>query len=265
MPNFESVNAPINVMGVGRSGSSLLLAAVAGAYGYQNCGETMQAILGTYFGFSSGQSHDRDGGPLSHEDLARTAVHAAIVAAMPSSKPGWVQKLAGIPKLMVLDSKIEKADRDYGGAYAFPYSWYWEVLANLFPAGKNILCIRNPVDICSSRQSMSAWAPRDVWLDVCLLAKIMLYPAARVDAVFDLDHYQADPDAMVGELSAALSFDVAPGFVANGGHNFSADPNHDYSGGYGRQKDRDATLAKINPTADELALLEQFRERYRPR
>jgi hypothetical protein len=184
---------------------------------------------------------------------------------MPSSKPGWVQKLAGIPKLVVLGSKVERVDRDYGGKYEFPYAWYWRVLADLFPDGRSILCIRNPVDICSSRLSKSGWEPREVWHDACLLAKIMLHPAARVDAVFDLDFYQSNPDAMVTTLSAALEYDVAPGFATSASHNFSADPNHDYSGGFGRQKERDATLAKINPTDEEFELLERFRDRFRPR
>jgi hypothetical protein len=228
MPTHETVDSPINVMGIGRSGTTLLCSAVSLARAYQNCGETSDAIFAAYAGFSRGFTDQRIGGQIPHSELAVAAVRAALVAVMPTETAGWVQKVAGIPKLIEWKHLIDDDDRRYGGSRLFPYNWYWRVLAETFPNSVNILCIRNPYDVSASRLSMSGWSARGTWNDYCLMAKIFLHPKAKVHAVFDLDRYHTAPQQMVDELSAALGIDLALGFQLARRYIFARDPNHTY-------------------------------------
>jgi hypothetical protein len=262
MPNAANVEAPINVLGIGRSGTTMLCAAIASALKFQNCAETATAVFATYAAHLQGLSDDRTGGGTANSILAIGAVRGALIGAMPTDKSGWVQKVAGIPKNLRWEDVITPTDREYGGDFAFPYTWYWTVLERCFPRSINILSARNPLDIVASRQSMSGWQPKETWRDFLLMSKMMLHPRARVDAVFSLNRYHESAEAEIARFDASVPFHVRHGFEFKPGHVFAPDRQHDYRGKFGRQDAHAQVLRDLQPSDEEKTLVRAFEQRF---
>jgi hypothetical protein len=231
IPSLANINRPISVLGIGRSGTTLLCAALADSMGFQNCGETGDAVFTTALGFQWGLSDDNERSDQSRANLISQAVGGALCSALPSGKPGWVQKLAGLPKLTALGwgNVMTLADIDHGGAHQFPYEWYWSIANNCFPDSVNILCLRDPLEVISSRHSMMGWDYLDVWHDVCLSAKVNTHLEARIHSVFDLSLFQRNRSGAVGKLLEGLDGIEAIDFDVYAKNIFAPDPNFDYT------------------------------------
>jgi len=127
MPNHANVAGPINIHGIGRSGTTLLQNILASSGFIQTCNETAGAVFSCYRG---GQllnpSVDKEAtGRPGDAAVAVKAVHAALVATLPSQKPCWCQKVGGIPNWVVWENLIRESDLDYAAEpFCFPYEWY---------------------------------------------------------------------------------------------------------------------------------------------
>ena len=204
MPNLQNVAGPINIHGFGRSGTTLLQN-IFDVTGYiQCCGETNGFVFCCYRG---GQvlsaPHDKQA-PGSTETVAARALHAALCAAMPSDKPSWCQKLGGIPNQVVFETLIGPADRRYAALpYAFPYAWFWRVLANAFPQS-SVLMLRDWRDVVISRSRFSGYRPEDVAHDLAVYYNVMAHPESRIDQVIRLEALVAAPEATLAGLFGQL-------------------------------------------------------------
>jgi len=211
MPNAENVAAPINIHGFGRSGTTLLQN-VLGATGFiQVCNETAGLVFSCYRGgelLLPSDDKEAPGGP-GEPLLAVRALHAALCATLPSRKPTWCQKLGGIPNGVVW-SMIDAVDRQYAAEpYPFPYGWYWQVLTNAFPHGRDLLILRDWRDVIASRVRFSGHAAEDVAADVAIYFNLMAHPANRIEHVIRYESLVASPapvlSALFGSLGLAYS------------------------------------------------------------
>ena len=164
MPNATNVISPINIHGIGRSGTTLIQN-VMGRTGFiQTCNEMAPFVLGAFRSAQLGvPSTDKEvHGCAGDTGLAVRAVHAGMCSVCPSSKPAWSQKLGGIPNQIVW-SMITPADRDFAAKpYPFPYQWVWDAIAAMFPLSKDILMLRDYRDILISGTKFFGHPPADL-------------------------------------------------------------------------------------------------------
>jgi hypothetical protein len=169
MPNYKNIIHPVNIFGVGRSGTTLLSALISSTNTIQNCNETFGIIMGTWSGaLASEFSDDKIAVGVAKELYAVKSVHGALINSMPSNKESWVQKIAGIPNNFVWDTFISEKDKqDFQGySYVMPASMIISALQQAFPFALNILIARNPLEIAMSRSNYSGWDRSDILSDI---------------------------------------------------------------------------------------------------
>jgi hypothetical protein len=207
MPNPENISAPINIHGIGRSGTTLLQNIIGATDHLQVCNETPGLIFAPYRGgeLTSG-STDRDTAPASG---AVAAVHAVLCAVLPSGKRRWCQKLGGIPNFITWDM-IDDDDRHYATEpYPFPYTWYWRVLRESFPDSADVLILRDYRDVIISRHQHSGWKPSDIASDVAIYFNLLAHPAAKIDHLVQYEEFVVDPKGTADRLLARLGLESA--------------------------------------------------------
>ena len=204
MPNHRNIAAPINVHGIGRSGTTLLQNILGATGEVQVCNETAGLVFCCYRGaeVSSG-SDDRDVSAFS-ADIRVAAVRAALCAVLPSDKPCWCQKLGGLPNYIRWDM-VASDDRAYAAEpYAFPYRWFWDVLRTTFPDSKDVLILRDYRDVIVSRHHYSGWRPEEIAADVAVYLNLMAHDASKIDCVIRYEDLVARPEKVVHRLMSAL-------------------------------------------------------------
>jgi ubiquinone/menaquinone biosynthesis C-methylase UbiE len=212
MPNATNVTSPINIHGIGRSGTTLIQNIMAETGFIQTCNEMAPFVFGAFRGAQLGRPSEDKEIPGRYGDtvLAVRAVHGAMCAACPSSKPGWSQKLGGIPNQLVW-SMITQADRDFASEpYPFPYQWYWDAVAAMFPLSKDVLVLRDYRDILISGTKFFGHSPVDLTADLAVYFNLLAHPAARIGHVIRFEQLVADPSRTVCELFAYLGLQYRP-------------------------------------------------------
>jgi len=213
MPNPSNVMAPINIFGIGRSGTTLLQN-ILGTSGFiQVCNETNDFVCSCWRGGELlNPSHDRQATGDTNAWTAR-ALHAALCAALPSDKPSWCQKLAGIPKHINWDSLLSADDMAYAPELVFPYAWYWRAISQAFPYSSDVLILRDYRDVVISRNLLSHWAPKSIGEDIALHYNLMAHPASRVRHVIRLETLVAEPQPVIFALCDFLGIQYADCFL----------------------------------------------------
>lgn len=224
MPNLTNVTAPINIHGIGRSGTTLLQN-ILGISGFiQMCNETNDFVCGCYrAGELLNPTHDRQaaGGPAA---WTTRALHAALCAALPSDKPSWCQKLIGIPKDIVWDQLISEEDLAFAAEPCpFPYQWYWNMLSQAFPHGIDILMLRDYRDVIVSRNLLSNWSPAEIAKDIAIHYNLMSHPASSIGHLIRFEHLVATPADVIFTLCNHLGITYVDAFLE--GMNWYAVPS----------------------------------------
>ena len=208
MPQQNNIEAPINIHGIGRSGTTLLQNVLGQSPDIQTCNETAGLIYCTWrAGESALLSSDTDA-PVAPGGLPCRLVHMALLAAMPSRKRRWTQKLGGLPNQVVWDS-ITADDLDYASTpFRFPYTWYWRVQRTAFPASRDVLIIRDYRDVVVSRALFSQWNAPATAAAVAVYFNILSHPAAKIDHCVKFDDLVGDPPEATVALFRAVGADL---------------------------------------------------------
>ena len=204
MPNPGNVCAPINIHGIGRSGTTLLQNILAATGHVQVCNETAGMVLCCYRGGEVALLSDDSESTLGHAELPAAIVRAALCTTMPSRKPHWCQKLGGIPNQVVWNMTTT-ADHNYASLpYPFPYEWYWRAVHDAFPSSKDVLILRDYRDVIISRYRHSRWPATDIASDVAVYFNLLAHPMAEFDHVILFQDLVAQPKATVAGMLTAL-------------------------------------------------------------
>ena len=204
MPNARNITCPINIHGIGRSGTTLLQNIIGRVPYVQTCNETAGLVFCCYkAGESALLSSDTDN-HIAPQELPPVLVRSALCTAMASSKEKWSQKLGGIPNQIVWPN-ISADDLDYAAEpYPFPYSWYWEALRQTFPHSTDILIIRNYRDVIISRNYHSGWDPRGIAQSIAIYYNLMAHPAANITHYIYFSDLISRPPELVPEIFQAI-------------------------------------------------------------
>jgi hypothetical protein len=203
VPNARNVEAPINLHGIGRSGTTLLQNLLGAVGDVQICNELASLVFCSFRGAEVALTSD-DTDAAAAEAGPTAAVHAALCAVMPSNKTHWCQKLGGLPK-DICWTMTESDDLEYASEpFPFPYRWFWHVLATSFPLSKDVLILRDYRDIIVSRHLHSGWDLDDIAADVAIYFNITAHQAAKIDCVIKYEDLVAAPDETIHRLVSHL-------------------------------------------------------------
>ncbi len=207
MPNSSNISSPINIHGIGRSGTTLIQN-LLGRYAFiQVCNETQALVFHAHRGGELLRgSHDKEALGLPGDPrVGVRSVHAVFCTLLASSKPIWCQKTGGIPNSIVWDPLITEADRDYASEpYAFPYAWYWRVLRESFPLSTDLLTLRNWRDVVMSRANYSGYKPFETLESLAVYLNLMAHADSRIDFAYRLEELSAEPERIMFQICNVL-------------------------------------------------------------
>ena len=207
MPNPANVISPINIHGIGRSGTTLIQNLLGCFPFIQVCNETPGLVFHAHRG---GElllgSHDKEALGLPGDGRAGPrAVHAAMCALLASPKPVWCQKLGGIPNSLSWNGLITEADRDYAAEpYPFPYAWYWRVLRHSFPLSTDLLTLRGWRDVVMSRANYSDYRPLEMVETLAVYLNLVAHPDSRVGIAYRLEELTQAPQQVMIRICNVL-------------------------------------------------------------
>jgi len=210
MPNASNIDAPIILVGPGRSGTSL----ISNVFGHHpDCaavGETVNFIFGIWTALHTSASMIppliENGQPVPDEERAGRLVREAFLTAFPDSRGRWMQKPIGVPNAVV-----EMFRDDPGSDEAA--SFYWRVFRSSFPRARYITLLRHPCDVVLSGVAHWGQDEATLWRRFSDLARFLLHAdAPPIHAVLYEDLVR-DPDATVRALCAAVELPFEPAML----------------------------------------------------
>lgn len=174
--------SPITLVGIGRSGTTLLENVFKSCEDVYATGETGGLIFGTYIGSEASFFHSPILDYSNREVYKSSVVRALFDKLFPindNNYKHWFHKPAGIPKFIPWKQYREESDNS-----EFPVTWYWHVMNEVFPNSKYICVLRNPWEIVISRVVFSGWKEEGGWEDIKILYDILNYNKSNIYFVF---------------------------------------------------------------------------------
>lgn len=208
MPNAANADAPITLLGIGRSGTSLLEACFRAQPNIQSIGESSGLIFSTASGAHSTLIPSANKFPERY-DYDGYVIRELLVALEPSDRERWFHKPIGVPKL--ISWWHLPGEKSTNG---FPIEWYWRVLDAAFPRGKYLACLRNPWDVVLSWQRFAGWKQKDLWRDVLISYRMISHGFDRFNVILTFDDLIHRPAETLEKVFAAMDLPMIEGALA---------------------------------------------------
>jgi hypothetical protein len=203
MPNIKNAGSPITLLGIGRSGTSLLEACFRNHANVQSIGETSGLIFSTANGAHSALIPSVHKYPDRY-DYDGHVVRQLLIALEPSDKERWFHKPIGVPKLIAWwQLPGEKTTNE------FPIEWYWRVLEAAFPTGRYLACLRNPWDVVLSWQRFAGWNQKNLWRDVLISYRVISRGMDRFNIITTFDELINRPRETLENVFQAVDLPMA--------------------------------------------------------
>lgn len=224
MPNSQNVKSPVTLVGMGRSGTSLIQAAFEARSDFQICGETgaliysiWRASADTFMPLPQEHWHLAD----DPDGLATYYVQQIFTHTFPADTKHWFHKPIGVPRAPNLFN--------VGGFRSpltnFPVEWYWKVLLKSFPDGSIITTLRNPFDVLVSRREHTKWAPQEAIRDLISIYEIYEYGWEFIKHKALFNDVVRDFESYLRSLCAALRLEFDPVMLSVQGTSHAPVPN----------------------------------------
>jgi Sulfotransferase family len=206
MPNPLNVDAPIILIGAGRSGTSLVSRIFDLHPDCSTVGETANLIFGTWEAVALSSASIA---PLIEADAwvpeetrAGRVVRQAFLSCFSDDKPRWMQKPIGVPK--ALGDRFEDVWSDKAGA------WYWRVMRSAFPRARYVAIVRHPCDAVLSGRSKWGFSERSLWNALATIGAYLTPPVRHVVRYEDL---VGAPEPTVRALCQAVDLTFEPAML----------------------------------------------------
>jgi hypothetical protein len=208
MPNETNADSPITLLGIGRSGTSLLEACFRAQPNIQSIGESS----GLIFSVASGAQSTLIPSANKFADRYEYDGHVIrklLVTLEPSDRERWFHKPIGVPKL--INWWFLPGEKSTNG---FPIEWYWRVLDAAFPRGKYLACLRNPWDVVLSWERFAGWKQKDLWRDVLISYRVIGHRLNRFDAILSFDDLIHRPSETLERVFKVMDLPMVEGALA---------------------------------------------------
>ncbi|MEP9381165.1 sulfotransferase [Nocardioides cheoyonin] len=190
MPNPDNVDAPVTLVGPGRSGTTLVTQIFRRHSCFFAVGESASLVYTTYKQLNSYlRNTGRIPGDRTVPDAARDAVYAMLCSAYPSEEERWFQKPIFLPTV----NRAFETPEEFG-------SWYWEASCHLFPRGRWLTVVREPVSTAASIMVRWGNTEEHAFRRIENSFRLMLHPASRLGMVMPFEFLQAKPRRAVRAL-----------------------------------------------------------------
>ena len=140
MPNINTIDRPVSLVGTGRSGTTLLTNVFRQHPAFESYGETANLLFPSYYYAEKCLPFCR---PKINNDNAAEhatiATRAMLNGVFPDEKEYWFHKPIMIPSVR----------RNFDNFELFA-SWYWQTYKNLFPEAYTMTVIRRPESVIAS-------------------------------------------------------------------------------------------------------------------
>lgn len=210
MPNRANITRPIVLIGVGRSGTSLVSRLFDLHPECSMVGETANLIFGPWQAVAVSSStiaplveHDRW---VSEDERAGRVVRETFLTCFPDDRAYWMQKPIGVPRAV--------ADRFENIASAEAAAWYWRVMQSAFPDARFIGILRHPCDVVLSGREWWGFSESSLWFGLAALSGYLTHPDSPVHHVLRYERLVADPDREVRALCDAAEIPFHPEMLA---------------------------------------------------
>ncbi len=200
MPHTANVTAPITLLGLGRSGTTLLSACFGQHPEFHSCGETGGVIFSMWEGAKATFMPVPRPAFRDTDEKCAYFVQSALMALSPSDRPHWFHKPAGLP---VWHLNLGRQQGQRGALSNFPVEWYWEVMCKSFPDGHFITVLRNPFDIAISRKQHTDWTFAAVLNDVVTYYEILAYGQEHFSKILFFEDLVADVEGSLRGICEA--------------------------------------------------------------
>jgi hypothetical protein len=198
MPNEGNIVHPITVIGIGRSGTTLLQACFQAHPDVQALNETGGLIFGLAAGAFECPLPSKARFANEYE-YAGYVIRETLLAIEPSKKPFWFHKPIGLPKLV--NWCWQEGQRTSSG---FPVEWYWKVLLGAFPEAIYIFCLRNPWDVVLSWQRFAGWEQVDIWRDIADAYEAIEMGWGRLRDTYFFEDFIDDPELVLMHMCRSI-------------------------------------------------------------
>jgi|GEM_PF-3033210 len=183
MPNRSNIDAPITLVGFGRSGSSLLSNVFGRHPDFQFVGETTNLIFGSWYAveYSAGnipalQERYRF---VPEDERAGRVVRETFLTCFPDSRRYWFHKPIGVPTTVV--ARFDQTQ------WSDAAEWFWKVMHISFPKGKFFTLLRNPCDIVLSGKAYWGYDELTMWWALGYMAYLLAHPASPIEYAISYD------------------------------------------------------------------------------
>lgn len=208
MPNARNVERPITLMGLGRSGTTLVTNIFKRHPQTQAIGETANFVYSTYYHVLNalpvcGERKARE----SLEEAAARSVHAMLVRTFPSRKAAWFHK----PIRMPLVSQRFGRQPQHFSKFA---DFYWEATEALFPGGRFLTVLRDPEEVLISSLTRWKMPPAAAVKMLDDNYQLMLHEKSRVGLHLSFEDLATDGEATVRRLLGFAGVSYHPACLA---------------------------------------------------
>lgn len=196
MPDAGNIDAPISLVSMGRSGTSLVSNILRAHPDVQFCGETSPLLFGTWEGAQRTRGHiPPHAATISHDARAAGAVQAAFLASFDApGTPHWFQKPINVPW------SIPDHLRDDPAMHARIGAGYWRAMAACFPRGQVITILRHPYDVLISAIGYWDNPASRIWRNMVVMARILTHPDSPVTLALRHAAFVDDPASEISRL-----------------------------------------------------------------
>lgn len=193
MPNRDNLTRPVCLVGLGRSGTTLITNIFRRHPDFQSLGETANLVFSTYYHIEKSLPIT---GPRNAERsdqiAARDCVYKILLDLYASRRPLWFQKPILVPSVI---SMSRQNIAEFG-------TWYWSASHTLFPEGRFFTVMREPADVLKSSMIRWGWSFDHGVATLRRVYALLLHPDSRVTLAMPFADLQREPEASVAQLLA---------------------------------------------------------------
>src|SRR5438552_8815533 len=173
MPNRHNIDAPITLVGFGRSGSSLVSDVFDRHPDVRFVGETVNLIFGSWYAleYSSGNIPALHEGRrwVPEEERAGRVVRETFLTCFPDNRRYWFHKPSDVPTTVI--SRFDETQ------WSDAAEWFWKVMHASFPKGTFFTILRHPCDIVLSGKGYWGYDELTMWWSLGYMAYLLAHPS----------------------------------------------------------------------------------------